>query len=80
VQAIADLMAVAAEADVFQGLVFAEGVNPVGEDALGGVLELTGAGHHAAAVAPGGEIEGAAVFEGQVFAGDFGAAVERNGR
>jgi hypothetical protein len=79
VEAVADLVAVAAEADVFERATAEVGVEPVGEDALVGAAELAGAGEDAAAVDEDGEVEGLAVFEGEGFAGEFGGAVERDG-
>ena len=55
-------------------------VDPVGEDALVGPAELSGAGEHAAAVDPDGEAEGVAVLERELLARELGRAVERDGR
>ena len=79
-EAVADLVAEAVEADVFQRAAFAPGVDPESEDALVGLAELAGAGHHAAAVDPDREIEGQAVFEGESLGGELGGAVEGNWR
>ena len=76
VEAIADLMAVSAEADVFERALAEVGVEPIGEDALVSATELAGTGKDAAAVDKHRKIKGRAVFEGEGFAGEFGGAVE----
>lgn len=77
-EAVADLVSVTAEADVFERALAEMGVEPVGEDALVSAAELSGAGEHAAAVDKDRKSEGLAVFEGEGFAGEFGGAVERD--
>ncbi len=79
VEAIADLVAVATEADVAERALAEVGVQPVGEDALIGAAELAGPSEDAAAVDEDGEVERGAVFEGEGFAGEFGGAVEGDG-
>jgi hypothetical protein len=79
-QAVAHLVALSVETDVAQGAAAQGAVEPVGEDALVGAPELAGAGEDSAAVYIYGEVEGFAVFERECFGGEFGGAVERDGR
>ena len=79
VEAVADLVAVAAEADIFERAAAQVGVEPVGEDALVGAAELAGTGEDPAAVHEDGKAEGFAVFEGEGFAGEFGGTVKGDG-
>ena len=86
-EAIADLVPGAVEADVFERAAAGPGVDPVAEDALVGLAELAGAGEDSAAIDANGEIEGEAVFEGEQarssassFRRGRGAARSRNPR
>ena len=79
-EAVADLVSVAVKADVFKGLFLRPAVDPVTEDALVGLAELSGAGKDATAVDPRRESEGGAVFVGQELGAFFRGAVERDGR
>ena len=63
VEAVADLVSLAVEADVFEGLFLRPAVDPVAEDALVGFAELSGAGQDAATVDPHGKSEGGTIFE-----------------
>ena len=49
-QAVAHLMTLSAEADVFQGPSFLPRMNPIGKNSLIGAAELAGTGEHAAAI------------------------------
>ena len=71
VEAVADLVALTIEADVAQRSTAEVAVDPIGEDALVGSTELTGAGHDAATVDENLEAERLAVFQREHFAGEF---------
>ena len=71
VEAVANLVALAIEADVAQRSTAEMTVDPIGEDALVGSTELPGAGHNAAAVDEYLETERLAVFQCENFAGEF---------
>lgn len=77
VEAVADLVALAIEADVAQRPAAEVAINPVGEDSLVGTAELPRAGHDSASVDENLETECLAVFQGEHFAGEFRGAVER---
>ena len=78
-EGIADLVALAGEADIFEWSFGAPAVEPEAEDSLFGVSELSSAGEDAATVDPDGEAEGVGIFEGECFGGKFGCAVEGDG-
>ncbi len=78
VQAVAHLVAVAAEAEILEWTPPQPAVDPVGEDALVGAAELPRAREHAAAVDEHREAEHPAVFERQRLGGELGRAVERD--
>lgn len=80
VEDVADLEAVAAEAEVAKGSALAPGVDPVGDDALIGAAELAGSGEDAAAVDPDVEAKGGVVLEGELLGAEFAGAVEGEGR
>ena len=75
-QAVADLMTLTAEAEIFQRAAAQPRVDPIGKDALVRPAELAGAGEDAAAVDEHREIEGLAVFECERLGGELGRAVE----
>ena len=80
VEAVADLVALAIEADVAQRPAAEVAINPVGEDSLVGTAELPRAGHDSAAVDENLETESLSVFQGEHFAGKFRGAVEGDRR
>jgi hypothetical protein len=80
VEAVADLVALAIEADVAEGSAAEVAVDPIREDALVGSAELTGTGHDTAAVDENFEAERLAVFQREHFAGKFCGSVERDRR
>ncbi len=61
-QAIAHLIAVAAEAEIFERALAQPRIDPVGEDALISAAKLTSASEHAAAINKNRKAEGLAVF------------------
>lgn len=65
VETIADLFSCATEADVFEGATGFPTMNPVGENTLVGLAELTGSRKHTSAVDPNRKTEGLPVFEGK---------------
>ena len=71
VEAVADLVALAIEADVAQRPAAEVAIDPVGEDTLVGSTELAGAGHDTAAVDENLEAERLPVFQREHFAGEF---------
>jgi hypothetical protein len=75
-EAVADLMAVSAEADVFQWPATKVTVYPIRKNALIGASELTGAGEYAATVDEDRELEGFTVFQREGFGREFGRSVE----
>ena len=77
VEAVADLVALAIEANVAQRSAAEVAINPVGEDSLVGTAELPRAGHDSAAVDENLEAESLPVFQREHFAGEFRGAVER---
>ncbi len=79
-QAVAHLVALAAESDVLEGPPAQVAVDPVGEDPLVRPAELPGAGEDAAAVDEDGQGEGLAVFQGERLARELCRPVERNRR
>src|SRR4051812_192519 len=79
-EAIAHLMTLAAEADVFERALPQPAIDPIAEDTLIGPAKLTGACEHAAAVDEDGKVECFAVFERHRLGGELGRAVERNRR
>ena len=80
VEAVADLVALAIEADVAEGSAAEMAIDPVGEDALVWTTELSGSSHDAAAVNENRETEGLSIFQGERFAGEFRGAVEGDRR
>ena len=80
VEAVAHLVAGAAESDVLEGPPAQVAVDPVAEDALVRPAELAGAREDAAAVDEDRQVEGVAVFQGQRLARELGRSVEGNGR
>ena len=80
VEAVADLVALAIEADVAEGPAAEMAIDPVGEDALVWTAELTCPGHDAAAVDENRETKCLAVFQREHFAGEFRGAVEGDRR
>ena len=79
-ESVADLMPETVETDVFEGAPLTEGVDPVSEDALGGMRKLPGSAHDAAAVDPDGKMAHGSILDGEVLARDFGGSVEGGGR
>jgi hypothetical protein len=79
VEAVAHLVARAAESDVLERPPAKVAVDPVAEDSLVGPSELPGAGEDAAAVDEDRQVEGVAVLEGEGLAGELRRAVERHG-
>ena len=75
-QAVADLMTLTAESEVFQRTAPQPGVDPEGEDPLVGPPKLAGASENAAAIDENRETERFAVFEGERLGGELGRAVE----
>ena len=71
VEAVADLVALAIEADVAQRSAPQVGIDPIGEDSLVGSAELASTGHDSAAVNENLETERLAVFQREHFAGEF---------
>ena len=61
-QAIAHLIAVAAEAEIFEWALAQPRIDPVGEDALISAAKLASSREHAAAIDENGKVEGFAVF------------------
>ena len=80
VQAIADLVALAIEADVAEGPAAEMAIDPVGEDALVWTTELSGSSHDAAAVDENRETKCLAVFQREHFTGEFRGAVKGDRR
>ena len=78
VEAVADLVPVTAETDVFKWALAEVGVEPIGKNSLVGAAELTGTREHAAAVDKDRKVKRRAVFEREGFAGKFSGAVERD--
>lgn len=82
-ESVANLMPEAVEANIFERTSLAESMDPVTEDALSWVGELTGSAHDTAAIDPNRKSAHRAIFNREVFACDFCGAVEgcgRNGR
>ena len=61
-QAIAHLIPVAAEAEIFERALAQPRIDPVGEDALVSAAKLASSRKHAAAINKNGKAEGLAVF------------------
>jgi len=80
VEAVADLVALAIEADVAQRSAAEVAIDPVGEDSLIWTAKLTSAGHDSAAVNENLETENLSVFQREHFAGEFRGAVEGDRR
>ena len=69
-----------AKADVFQGTPLTVGMDPEAEDSLVRTSELPGSRYHPATVHPDGKPKGFPVLQGQALRGQFGCAIERDGR
>ena len=80
VEAVADLLAGSAEADVFERATGPPTVDPVGEDPLVGLAKLAGSGQDAAAVDPDGKVKGGAVFERKQLGTELRGPVEADRR
>ena len=79
-EAIADLVALAIEADVAEGSAAEVAIDPIRKNALVGSTELTGTGHDPAAIDENLETERLAVFQREHFAGEFCRTIERDRR
>ena len=77
-QAVPDLIAVSAEADVFERTSAHVTVYPIRENALVSPTKLSGTCQHTATVDEDGEVEGFTVFKRKRLRGELGCAVERN--
>ncbi len=80
VEAVADLVALAIEADVAERAAVEVGVDPIGEDTLIGATELPSSGHDSTAVDKNLETERLPVFQREHFAGEFCGSVKRDRR
>ena len=79
-KAVANLVTVAAEAEIAQWATLDPGMDPKAEDPLVDPAKLAGTTHDTAAIDPDGEVERGAVFECKEFGAELGASIEGEGR
>jgi hypothetical protein len=75
-ETIPDLVAHAVKADVLKRPLVQIRIDPESEDPLVGPTKLAGAREHAATIDPDRKIEGAPVFERQIFGSELGRPIK----